>query len=98
MNCDSACRRGSDLALLWLWYRLAAVALILTPSPETFLCCKCGPKKQTKKQTNGLTFHERPLKSLQGFHFTEKKTGTKITETIISIWGDLFQKVVVRAQ
>ena len=28
MSCGVAHRRGSDLALLWLWRRLAAVALI----------------------------------------------------------------------
>ena len=26
MSCGGGCRRGSDLALLWLWHRLAAVA------------------------------------------------------------------------
>ena len=28
MSCGIGCRRGLDLALLCLWYRLAAVALI----------------------------------------------------------------------
>ena len=28
MSCGVACRLGSDLALLWLWCSLAAVALI----------------------------------------------------------------------
>ena len=28
MSCGVRCRRDSDLALLWLWYRLAAVAPI----------------------------------------------------------------------
>ena len=28
MSCGVGCRCGSDLALLWLWLRLAAVALI----------------------------------------------------------------------
>ena len=28
MSCDVARRHGSDLALLWLWYRPPAVALI----------------------------------------------------------------------
>ena len=26
INCGVGCRRGSDLALLWLWNRMAAVA------------------------------------------------------------------------
>ena len=28
MSCDVGHRRGLDLALLWLWYRLAATAQI----------------------------------------------------------------------
>ena len=28
MSCGVGCRRGSDLVLLWLWYRPAAIALI----------------------------------------------------------------------
>ena len=28
LRSDVGCRRGSDLALLWLWHRLAATALI----------------------------------------------------------------------
>ena len=28
MSCGVGCRHGSDLALLWLWHRLAAIAPI----------------------------------------------------------------------
>ena len=28
MSCGVSCRHGSDLALLWLWHRLEATALI----------------------------------------------------------------------
>ena len=28
MSCGVGCRRGSDVALLWLWQRLAATALL----------------------------------------------------------------------
>ena len=28
VGCSVGCRHGSDLALLWLWYRPAAIALI----------------------------------------------------------------------
>ena len=28
MSCGVGCKRGSNLALLWLWHRLAATALI----------------------------------------------------------------------
>ena len=47
MSCGVGCRYGLDLARLWLWGRLATVALIdLTPSLGT----GCGPKKQKEKQ------------------------------------------------
>ena len=41
-------RFGLDLALLWLWHRPAATAL-MTPSLGTSLCRGCSPKK-TKDQ------------------------------------------------
>ena len=34
MSYGVGCRRGSDLALLWLWYRPAATALIRPPAWE----------------------------------------------------------------
>ena len=40
-------RHGLDPALPWLWCRLAAVALIKTPSLGTSICHECGPKKTT---------------------------------------------------
>ena len=51
-------RCGSDLALLWLWCRLAAVA---APSPSlgTSICHECGLKKTKKTKTNNwiITSH-----------------------------------------
>ena len=35
MSCGVDCRRGSDPALLWLWYRLAATAPIQPLAWET---------------------------------------------------------------
>ena len=55
MSCGIGRRRGLDLALLWLWCRPAAEALITTPSLGTFICWECGPKKAKDKQTNKLT-------------------------------------------
>ena len=46
-------RRGWDSALLWLWYRLAAVARIRPPSLGTSRCPGCGPKKTKKKKKIG---------------------------------------------
>ena len=46
-------RRGLDLALPWLWCRLAAIAPIRSLAQELPLCCRCSPKNQkTNKQTN----------------------------------------------
>ena len=42
-------RRGSDLALLWLWHRPVAAAPIKIPSLGTSsICHGCGPKKDKK--------------------------------------------------
>ena len=46
MSCGVGRRGGSDPALLWLWCRLAAVALI-DPRPETSKCHGYGPKKKS---------------------------------------------------
>ena len=43
-------RHSLDPVLLWLWHRLAAMALIQPLAWEgAFLCCGCGPKKRKKK-------------------------------------------------
>ena len=46
MSCGVGRRHGSDLVLLWLWYRLSAAAP--TPSLGTPICHTCSPK-ETKK-------------------------------------------------
>ena len=52
MTCGVGCRCGSDLALLWLWRRPAAVALIRqTLSLGTSIGRECGPEKP-KPQNN----------------------------------------------
>ena len=57
VSCDVGLRRGLDPALMWLWCRLAEVALIRPPSLGTSMCHRCNPKKQKQnkkqnKQTN----------------------------------------------
>ena len=42
-----SCRRGLDLALLWLWCRPAAIAPI---GPLAWECLECGLKNQKKKK------------------------------------------------
>ena len=50
MSCGIGRRRGSDLALLWLWCRLAAVASIRPLAWEPPYACGCGPKKQKEEE------------------------------------------------
>ena len=50
MSCGvGGCRRGSDLALLWLWCRPAAVAPIWPLAWEPPICRRCSPKRQNKE-------------------------------------------------
>ena len=49
MSCGVGGRYSSDLALLWLWYRPAATALIQPLAQESSIGCRCGPKKTKKK-------------------------------------------------
>ena len=57
MNRGVSCRHSSDLALLWLWHRLAAAAPIQPLSLGTSICPGCGPKieKKKKKERKSLT-------------------------------------------
>ena len=55
MSCGVGHRRGSDLALLWLWHRLAAVALIrpLAWEPPYATGATLKKKKEKKEKTLG---------------------------------------------
>ena len=55
-----SCRHGSDLALLWLWCRLAAVALI-QPLPWELLYASSVPLKRKKKKSNKFPNLQRGL-------------------------------------
>ena len=44
-------QRVKDLALLWLWRRLAAVVPIQPLAWETSICHRCGPKYQKQNKT-----------------------------------------------
>ena len=50
VSCGVGLRGGSDLALLWLWWRPVAVALIRTPSLGTSICHGCVLNKTKKKK------------------------------------------------
>ena len=49
VSCGVGCRRDLDLALLWLWHRLAAIAPI-GPLVWNLHMPQCGPKKTKKKR------------------------------------------------
>jgi len=50
MNCGVGHRRGSDLALLWLWCRLAAAALIRPLAWEFPYAVGAALKRHKKKK------------------------------------------------
>ena len=52
MSCGVGCRRGSDLALLWFWYRLAAVAPIGPLAWEPRYAAGVALKKTKKKKSS----------------------------------------------
>ena len=49
MSCGVSCRHGSDLALLWLWHRLAATAPIRPLAWEHLYAAGTAPPKKDKK-------------------------------------------------
>ena len=50
MNCGAGCRHGLDLALLWLWCRLAATAPIRPLDWEPPYAVGMETKKEKKKK------------------------------------------------
>ena len=55
MSCGVGHRHGLDLALLWLWYRPAAAALI-QPLTWEFPYAACAALKRPNKQTKTYCF------------------------------------------
>ena len=54
MSCGLGHRHGLDLALLWLWYRPAAAALILPLAWET--PCAMGAALKIQKKKGEISF------------------------------------------
>ena len=53
MSCGAVCRHGSDPELLWLWYKLTAIALIeplVWEPPYATSTVLEKTKKKTKKK------------------------------------------------
>ena len=66
MSCGVGRRRGSDLALLWLWRRLAAIALTKPlawePLYVTGMALKGQKDKKTKKKKKSTAIKWRDEK------------------------------------
>ena len=60
MSYDVGCRYGLDLALLWLWRRVAAVAPIRPLSREPPYAIGSALKRQKKKRKKLLKVEEDP--------------------------------------
>ena len=77
MSCGAGCRRGSDLALLWLWCRSAAVALIRPLAWESPHAVDVATKKERKKlKVKALAINAMFLQRSypcpsHGVHFTQ---------------------------
>ena len=50
MSCGEGCRHSSDLALLWLWLRLAAVARIRPLAWEPPYAAVVAPRQTDRKK------------------------------------------------
>ena len=55
MSCGVGHRRGSDPALLWLWRRLVATALIRALAWELPYAVGAAPEKTKKKKKNSVS-------------------------------------------
>ena len=55
MSCGVGCRRRLDLVFLWLWCRLAAIALIQPLGQGLLPYAFYGPKKTEKKKEISLS-------------------------------------------
>ena len=68
MSCAVGRRCGSDLALLWLWYRPSAVALIRPLTWESsYAVGEAQKKKKKKKKKSALIRSHSFLSSVQDF-------------------------------
>ena len=56
MSCGVGCRHGSDLMLLWLWYRLVSTALIRPLAWEPTYAMGAALEKDKKKKKSPHTY------------------------------------------
>ena len=77
MSCGVGLRGSSDLALLWLRYRLAAAALIRPLACELLYVAHAALKRQqkTEKRKKKMTYlnNEKKKKAPGHFQYAERK-------------------------
>ena len=81
MSCGVGCRRGSDLALLWLWRRPVATAPIgplAWESPYAAGAAQEIAKRPKKNQKLKLELPYDPAITLLGIYLKNTKTGVPV--------------------
>ena len=91
MSCGVGCRRSSDPALLWLWSRLAATALVRPLAWEPPYAAGAAQemaKRQKKKKGNskGVMISKIPYETEQG---SVELLGTSLSVSPISCFLEI---------
>ena len=88
MSCSVGSRCGSDPALLWLWYRLAATALIqpLAWEPPYATGAALKNKIKTKKEKKMVRTLLEFQKNLRGVGLTRKEKEFFTTDMLKSFF------------
>ena len=84
VSCGAGCRCGSDLALLWLWCRLVATALIQTLAWEPPYAIHVTLKDQKKKRKKRVT--EEIKEEIEKYLKKNKNENTKIQNQEFPSW------------
>ena len=87
VSCGVGCRHGSDPALLWLWHRPTAIALIRPLAWELPYVVDAALKSKKIKNKLSFGFRQFPLPTF--FSFSSKLA--KGNQGLVSglIWGEL---------
>ena len=81
MTYGVGCRRGSDLALLWLWCRRVAVALIGPLALEPPYAAGVAQKRKRKKKSlapGSVWCHAAIVKEGMQFQLHQSQTGSTL--------------------
>ena len=91
VSCGVGHRHGSVLTLLWLWCKLAAAALIRTPSLRTSIYLRCSHKKRKKERKKESKQASRQASKPRGFQRGDggmKRTGIRMTS---DFWSSIME-------